>query len=315
MVAQCCKVGYGGFVMTDPIDTDLAETACLERLCKVPSVDRLAFAPEGNGLVRLEACLAAHAYRPHRHDTYAIGITLTGVQRYNYRKSRRESLPGEVVILHPDELHDGQSGTDGALLYRMLYIRPEAVLDALVDRSSALPFVREGHSKDGRMAKAVLRALGDFSRPLEPLEVNDVVAGLAEALLALDGTLAFRRSTRSGASAAVGCAREMLDEAGPALITSHDLEAVTGLNRFNLTRQFRRAYGTSPYRYHLMRRLETSREMLRAPDARLAEIATAVGFADQAHFTRQFTMAFGLTPGLWKTLSCKGRNEPPPARN
>jgi AraC-like DNA-binding protein len=301
--------------MTDLIDTGLAEAACLERLCKVPSVDRLAFAPEGNGLVRLEACLAAHAYRPHRHDTYAIGITLRGVQRYNYRKSCRASLPGEVVILHPDELHDGQSGTDGALLYRMLYIRPEAVLDALVDRASALPFVREGHSKDRRMAKAVLRALGDFRRPLEPLEVNDVVAGLAEALLALDGAVASRSSASGGVSAAVGRAREILDEAGPALITSRDLEAVTGLNRFSLTRQFQRAYGTSPHRYHLMRRLETSRAMLRDPDSRLAEIAAAVGFADQAHFTRQFTMAFGFTPGLWRTLSCERRIEALPARN
>jgi hypothetical protein len=42
------------------------------------------------------------------------------VQRYNYRKSRRESLPGEVVVLHPDELHDGEASTEIALLYRML---------------------------------------------------------------------------------------------------------------------------------------------------------------------------------------------------
>src|SRR5262249_504782 len=105
---------------------------------------------------RLEACLATHAYRPHRHDTYAIGITLAGVQRYNYRRSRRESLPGEVVVLYPDELHDGEAGTEIALLYRMLYIRPEAVRDALGGRARSLPFVRDGHSKDRRLAKLCL---------------------------------------------------------------------------------------------------------------------------------------------------------------
>src|ERR1700761_4634139 len=113
------------------MDDGLALAACLERLCKAPSMDRLAFAPEGDGLVRMEACLAVHAYRPHRHDNHAIGVKLSGGHRYNSRTSRRESLPGEVVILHPDELHDGESGTDRALLYRMLYIRPEAVRDAL----------------------------------------------------------------------------------------------------------------------------------------------------------------------------------------
>jgi AraC-like DNA-binding protein len=153
---------------------------------------------------------------------------------------------------------------------------------------------------------AVLRAVGDFSRPLEPLEVDEVVAGVADALLALDSTLASRRSIPGGVSAAVKRARELLDAAGTAPITSRELEAVTGLSRFNAMRQFRRAYGTTPHRYHLMRRLERSREMLHDPVAQLAEIAIAVGFADQAHFTRQFGKAFGFTPGLWRTLIKRG---------
>src|SRR5215470_4532651 len=175
------------------IDDRLAEAACLERLCRVPIADRLEFAPASEGLLRLEACLAAHAYRPHRHDTYAIGITLAGVQRYNYRKSRRESLPGEVVVLHPDELHDGEAGSEIGLLYRMLYIRPEAVRDALGTRARSLPFVRDGHSKDRRLAMAVVGAVADLSRPLTPLEADEAVFDVAEALLALDCHVASSR--------------------------------------------------------------------------------------------------------------------------
>jgi AraC-like DNA-binding protein len=289
--------------MNSVIDDGLAEAACLERLCKARSVDRLAFAPDCDGLVRLEACLAAHAYRPHRHDTYAIGITLAGVQCYHHRKSRRESLPGEVVVLHPDELHDGEAGTDDALLYRMLYIRPEAIRAALADRAGSLPFVRDGHSKDRRLALVVRRAIDDFSRPLEPLEADDVVVGLADALLALDHTLVSSRAMPSGVSAAVRRARDLLDEARSASVTSRDLEVATGLSRFDLMRHFRRAFGTSPHRYLLMRRLERSREMMRNPHVRLAEIAVTAGFADQAHFTREFRKAFGFTPGLWRSLT------------
>src|SRR5215510_7809379 len=198
------------------IDDRLAEAACLERLCRVQSADRLEFAPETDGLLRLEACLAAHAYRPHRHGTYAIGITLTGVQRYNYRKSRRESLPGEVVVLHPDELHDGEAGTEIALLYRMLYIRPEAVRDALGPRARALPFVRDGHTKDRRLAKAVLGAVEDLSRPLAPLEADEAVLDVAEGLMALDRTVTSGRRTPGGVPAALWRARALLDDAGAA---------------------------------------------------------------------------------------------------
>lgn len=285
------------------IDDRLAEAACLERLCKVATVDRLRFAPEGDGLARLEACLAAYAYVPHRHDTYAIGMTLAGVQRYTYRKSRRESLPGEVVVLHPDEVHDGEAGTGDGLLYRMLYLRPEAIGDALAGRARSLPFVRHGHSKDPRLAKAVLRAVEDFRRPLEALEADDVVLGIAEALLALDDSAVSKSQRATGVTAAIRRARVLLDGAGPARVTSRSLEDETGLTRFEVARQFRRAFGTSPYRYHLMRRLEWSRERLRDPGARLADIAVDAGFADQAHFTRQFRRTFGFAPGLWRSLS------------
>ena len=83
------------------------------------------------------------------------------------------------------------------------------------------------------------------------------------------------------------------------------MEAVTGLDRYQFARQFRAVYGTSPYRYSVMRRLDVARGWLR--DARpLAETALEAGFADQAHFTRTFKAAFGMTPGRYVKL-CAAR--------
>jgi AraC-like DNA-binding protein len=56
-----------------------------------------------------------------------------------------------------------------------------------------------------------------------------------------------------------------------------------------------------------MRRLNVARGWLR--DARpLAETALKAGFADQAHFTRTFKAAFGLTPGRYVKLSAARSN-------
>ena len=66
----------------------------------------------GAGLERIEAYFGGHGYAPHRHDTYALGLTLSGVQSFAYRRSQRHSLPGGAMVLHPDELHDGHAGTD-----------------------------------------------------------------------------------------------------------------------------------------------------------------------------------------------------------
>ena len=67
---------------------------------------------EPGPLERLEAYFSGYGYAPHRHDTYAIGCTLAGVHRFNYRKSARYSLPGNTFVVYPDELHDGEAGSE-----------------------------------------------------------------------------------------------------------------------------------------------------------------------------------------------------------
>jgi AraC-like DNA-binding protein len=90
------------------------------------------------------------------------------------------------------------------------------------------------------------------------------------------------------------------------MVQTSEVEAVTGLDRYQFARQFRAAYGTSPHRYSVMRRLDRARGRLR--DARpLAETALEAGFADQAHFTRTFKAAFGMTPGRYAKLVARDR--------
>src|SRR5438874_13586517 len=101
--------------------------------------DSIRFGPKAYGVERAEVYLSTCAFSPHRHDTYAIGITTAGVQTFHYRGSRRICLPGQLHVLHPDEAHDGAAGTDGGFGYRIVYIPPELVLDGLA--GLALPFV------------------------------------------------------------------------------------------------------------------------------------------------------------------------------
>ena len=73
---------------------------------------------------------------------------------------------------------------------------------------------------------------------------------------------------------------------------------------FDLARQFRIRFGTSPYRYLLMRRLDFARERMHR-ERPLAEVACDAGFADQAHFTRAFKSAFGLTPARYHAFRAR----------
>ena len=234
------------------------------------------------GVERIEAWFAGKAYAMHRHDTYAIGITLAGVQNFSYRRSRRNSLPGNVMVLHPDEAHDGQAGGEQGFGYRMAYIEPAMLQDALGGR--ALPFLEGGVSTDPRLAAATA-----------PFLQGVAVAALAHALAAVAGMAVPRRK---GDFPAAQRARDFLHANSARHVALAELEAAAGRDRWSLSHDFRLFYGTSPYRYVTMRRLDAVRGMLLGGTP-LAHAAVVAGFADQSHMTRHFLKAYGQTPGRW----------------
>jgi AraC-like DNA-binding protein len=275
----------------------------LERSCGPSPGDWIRHAPPQTGLDRIEAFFSGHAYDPHRHDCYAIGYTLAGVQSFSYRGARTASAAGNAMVIHPDETHDGDAGVSTGFVYRMLYVEPRIIRDALGGRT-ALPFVRAAVTSQSRLLHALQPALADLSRPLDPLESDEVILDMADALRALDRS-APAAAPSSAATTAVERARQYLDAHWQQTVTSHALEHVSGLDRFALARQFRIYLGTSPYRYLTMRRLDRARAAIRAGQP-LGEAAAFAGFADQSHMTRQFKRAFGLTPGRWKALQAAG---------
>jgi AraC-like DNA-binding protein len=253
----------------------------------------------GDGVELLRAWFTGRAFAKHRHDTYAIGVTEAGVQTFDYRGRVERSTSGQVVVLHPDEAHDGRAGTEGGFGYRIVYVDPARIAAAvrtITGGPSPLPFVGEPVTRSPTLARAVTAA---FRWVPEPLALDALVLSLAEGLLEQDrghpGSIPCRLD-----HAALERARQFLD-GRLAIVRSIELETVTGLSRYELARQFRASYGTSPYRYSVMRRLDFARSRLGA-GIPPAEVALAAGFVDQAHLTRMFRAAFGLTPGRYARL-------------
>jgi AraC-like DNA-binding protein len=240
-------------------------------------------------------------FAPHRHDTYAVGVTTAGVQVFRYRGRQHVCLPGQVHVLHPDELHDGGPGTDAGFSYRILYVEPELVREAL--GGGPLPFVDEPVHDPAPVTAELVRILDGLDDPLDDLGRSDAAAAVARVLRELSGA-----SEPGGRIdlAAVARVREHLAAHAAEQTGAAELERIAGIDRYTLARQFRRAYGTSPDRYRTMRRLALARAAV-AAGSPLARAAADAGFADQSHMTRQFVRAYGLTPGRWARLTGHGR--------
>jgi len=92
----------------------------------------------------------------------------------------------------------------------------------------------------------------------------------------------------------------------------------------HLSRQFRRAYGETPYSYLMTRRVERAMTLLRTTELTVTEIALAVGCQSLGTFTTRFTELVGVPPGRYRTqgapfhagmLPCIARRLTRPIRN
>jgi transcriptional regulator GlxA family with amidase domain len=83
------------------------------------------------------------------------------------------------------------------------------------------------------------------------------------------------------------------------LDTSMSLQEVAdaaGLSVHHFAHLFKASMGETPHRYVIRQRVERARRLLQQGDLSLAEVALAVGFYDQAHFTNNFKRLTGMTP-------------------
>jgi AraC-like DNA-binding protein len=131
------------------------------------------------------------------------------------------------------------------------------------------------------------------------LEKDEAIATLVSVVYRRGVVLRGTPFDRRGTPAALERARSFLEaslETNPSL---DDLAGAAGMNKHVLVRHFRDRFGATPHAYLLLAKVERARTLL-ARGAAAAEVATVLGFADQAHLTRTFRNVVGLTPAAYR---------------
>jgi AraC-like DNA-binding protein len=255
------------------------------------------------GLRRMEAFFHGAPYSLHRHDSYAIGVTLFGVQCFFYRGRRHHARCGQIHILYPDELHDGAAGTEDGFGYRIAYIDPWLLQQAMGGRG--LPFVPNPVQTPNPAWRSFLRKLWLADVYDDEMSRAEFAAEAADCLQAATGS-----ADRSRPIAMHGLKRvrdAIADDPAYGLDVTK-LELLADMDRWSLARGFRAAFGTSPTRYRTMRQAERVRVGIEA-GMPLADAALDAGFSDQSHMTRRFREAFGMSPRQWKLANRCARRD------
>jgi AraC-like DNA-binding protein len=255
------------------------------------------------GIESVRAHFVGHAYDPHWHDSFLVGVTEQGVQQFNCRRVRHRSTPGQVFLLEPGDIHDGLAPTDEGFTYSTLYLEPawlDQQLRALFEHApdDSLPSFADTLCHDERLAQAT--ALAFQAVHTQDLRIVRQTA-MDDLLACLTRHLHWRRRINPDPRLPLTAqrARDYLHANLERDIGLEDLAHACGIDRFRLTRAFKAAFGIAPHAYLIQLRLARARRLL-AQGQTPAEVAVALGFADQSHLGRWFRRAYRLTPADYR---------------
>lgn len=107
----------------------------------------------------------------------------------------------------------------------------------------------------------------------------------------------LKSSTRAELYRRLSIARDYLDAHLHRRVGVEEAAAAACLSPHHFKRTFRELFGQTPHRYHVQRRLESAKQLLRQGRLSVGDICRAVGFEDSSSFIRLFRQRFGYTPG------------------
>jgi AraC-like DNA-binding protein len=249
----------------------------------------------------LRATYPTHKFPQHSHDEYAIGFIERGAQMFLEGRRERTIMPaGTICVINPGQVHEGGPATDGGWDYRMIYLPRSALANILgIDGQlpeRALPFFDAPVIDDPELL-SVMRAAHSCSESPDAswLEKSSRLMLVLRQLASRHGQGERPGFLPRAASGAVKRAREYIDSRMEANPTLNEIADAAGLSSFHLLRQFKLAVGLPPHAYLMQRRVDQARRLL-LRGYPMREVAIRVGYADQAHFSREFRRFYGVAP-------------------
>jgi AraC-like DNA-binding protein len=239
---------------------------------------------------------ASDSYQTHTHAEYSLGCIDAGAAVYSHGTHAVPLRSGMTVMMEPGLAHACNPSPQQPWSYRMLYV------DALWVHQSFLPFdalavprqlaLARHHSDDATIFQTLTELLDSLTGTPDPLQVDEQLLQFLEQHVLIPRGLEPENTENHAGVARV---RDLLHARVEQPLALAELAQLSGLDGFALLRKFKQTYGQTPHAYQIDLRLNRAKQLLKQ-GAALADVAHQLGFADQAHFQRQFKKRHATTP-------------------
>jgi AraC-like DNA-binding protein len=219
---------------------------------------------------------------------------------YALRGETHLSPLSSVFVIGPEVVHSAsvekRQVSWGDL--RTLLIPPESFSAYLGERvTGVVPVYKNPVSRVQPLVNSVSR----LHQAMQTMKDNlgfEVILTYALRALTLHGELPAIASPPR-CNPRVRIVREYLSSDLETNMNLQEVSRLVELSPFHVVREFRRAYGMSPYAFRMQLRIAKAKELL-LQGISISEVAYSTGFSDHAHLTRTFHRIVGAPPSGYR---------------
>ncbi|GHO82953.1 helix-turn-helix domain-containing protein [Dictyobacter formicarum] len=260
-------------------------------------------------------------YRPHGSGSWLITYTLAGQGLYRQPGVQLQAVPGSLVLLQPDAIHDYSVPADGYWEFLWAHFQPRlswlswwqfpergrglycvslpssAVRERL--RSAFFKLHADASTPSANLSSTLQTSSSPTTTgPGDMLQRELMLNGLEEILL-----LATRESTQQTRQTLDSRVQSLLQMMAENLKAHYDIEtlaAMVALSPSRLSHLFKQETGSSLINVLIALRLDKAARLLEFTNHTIATIAEEVGFSSPFYFSRQFHQRFGQSPSEYR---------------
>ena len=250
---------------------------------------------------------------PHiHHNMMEIGFCFRGSLALNVSGQIHPVMPGDFFINHPNRPHHLTNRPASLCIYYFLLRNStsNALLGLPSDESLAiwqrlmrLPPTVSTRTHATHVEKMFAKIFELYDGPKSAYSSARMRSLFLSLILLL-----LERSEQSGAdrecdAEIVQIAKKISANPGEAFSVT-ELAAKSSISKTHFINRFRKATGLPPLKFQNECRIRQAKELLRATDLPIADIALQMGFCSHQHFSDMFARLVGMPPSLWRTKGC-----------
>ncbi len=258
--------------------------------------------PTNYNVTLWRGCNSGGVLPRHCHEEFQLVLSLSEAYEFNYRRSNSIVPPGHLAVIQSGEPHSSWSNDHTGQALRLMFFAPDLlrrIATEPVGSEQKVPVFPNLVVSERHIIKLFLQLHTTIEDQISRLESESMLIELLTQLVlrCTQEQPAIRYAGQERQY--VNLIREYLEDNYAENVSLGQLAQMVDLSTEHLVRVFTAQMGLPPHTYQTQVRISRAKTLL-AKGYSIADVSHDTGFADQAHFTRQFKRLNGVTPGVYK---------------